>query len=133
MTLDEAIQRENKIAEENQKIVDTQIVFDDVSMSELYCDDTEVIEEHLSNYKKCAEYHDQLAAWLEDLKRRMEYDNELMGSGALKNAYKSGYNKAIDDFANTLKQKYSCLGYIDVLAESDIDEIAEQLKAGDCD
>ena len=27
MTLDEAIQRENKIAEENQKIVDTQIVF----------------------------------------------------------------------------------------------------------
>lgn len=42
-------------------------------------------------------------------------------------------NKAIDDFANTLKEKYSCLGYIDVLAESDIDEIAEQLKAGDCD
>ena len=42
-------------------------------------------------------------------------------------------NKAIDDFANTLKQKYSCLGYIDVLAESDIDEIAKQLKAGDVD
>ena len=57
MTLDEAIQRENNIAEENQKIVDTQIVFDDVSISELYCDDTEVIEEHLSNYRKCAEYH----------------------------------------------------------------------------
>ena len=53
MTLDEAIQRENKIAEENQKIVDTQIVFDDVSISELYCDDTEVIEEHLSNCKNC--------------------------------------------------------------------------------
>ena len=47
--------------------------------------------------------------------------------------FKLGYNKAIDDFANTLKQKYSCLGYIDVLAESDIDEIAEQLKAGDWD
>ena len=47
--------------------------------------------------------------------------------------FRLGYNKAIDDFANTLKQKYSCLGYIDVLAESDIDEIAEQLKAGDCD
>ena len=47
--------------------------------------------------------------------------------------FRLGYNKAIDDFANTLKQKYSCLGYIDVLAESDIDEIAEQLKAGDVD
>ena len=70
MTLDEAIQRENKIAEENQKIVDTQIVFEDVSISELYCDDTEVIEEHLSNYRKCAEYHEQLAEWLEELKER---------------------------------------------------------------
>ena len=50
-----------------------------------------------------------------------------------KAAYRCGYNKAIDDFANTLKQKYSCLGYIDVLSESDIDEIAEQLKAGDVD
>ena len=47
--------------------------------------------------------------------------------------FRLGYNKAIDDFANTLKQKYSCLGYIDVLAESDIDEIAKQLKAGDVD
>ena len=43
LSIDEAIQRENKIAEENQKIVDTQIVFDDVSIPELYCDDTEVI------------------------------------------------------------------------------------------
>ena len=55
MTIDEAIQRENKIAKENQKIVDTEIVFDGVSLSQLYCDDTEVIEEHLENYKKCAE------------------------------------------------------------------------------
>ena len=47
--------------------------------------------------------------------------------------FRLGYNNAIDDFANTLKQKYSCLGYIDVLAESDIDEIAKQLKAGDVD
>ena len=68
MTLDEAIQRENKIAEENQKIVDTQIVFDDVYISELYCDDTEVIEEHLSSYRECAEYHKQIAKWLEQLK-----------------------------------------------------------------
>ena len=46
MTIDEAIQIENNFAEENQKIVDTQIVFDSVYISQLYCDDTEVIEEH---------------------------------------------------------------------------------------
>ena len=72
MTLDEAIKRENKIAEANQKIVDTEIVFDDVSLSQLYCDDTEVIEEHLSNYRKCAEYHKHLAEWLEELREYKE-------------------------------------------------------------
>ena len=72
MTLDEVIEKESKIAKENQKIVDTQIVFDNVSISELYCDDTEVIEEHLSNYRKCAEHHEQLAEWLEELKQYRE-------------------------------------------------------------
>lgn len=48
-------------------------------------------------------YHEQLATWLEDLKRRIEYDGELMGSGALNNAYQSGYNKAIDGYASALK------------------------------
>ena len=47
-------------------------------------------------------YHERIAEWLEDLKRRIEYDDELMGSGALKNAYKSGYNKAIDTFATKI-------------------------------
>lgn len=77
MTIDEAIQRENKIAEENQKIVDTEIVFDDVSLSQLYCDDTEVIEEHLSNYRKCSEYHKQLAEWLEELKELRAYKEKM--------------------------------------------------------
>lgn len=77
MSIDEAIQRENKIAEENQKIVDTQIVFDDVSLSQLYCDDTEVIEEHLENYKKCAEYHKKIAEWLEELKALRKYKERM--------------------------------------------------------
>ena len=89
MTIDEAIQRENKIAEENQKIVDTEIVYDDVSLSQLYCDDTEVIEEHLENYKKCAEYHKQLVDWLEELKDMRNLD---------KTNFSDGYNRGIDDF-----------------------------------
>ena len=48
-------------------------------------------------------YHEQLATWLEDLKRRREYDGEITGSGALKNAYISGYKKALEDYANELK------------------------------
>ena len=99
MSIDEAIQRENKIAEENQKIIDTEIVFDDVSLSQLYCDDTEVIEEHLENYKKCAEYHKKLADWLEELKAlknglKIKCDNL---NEALEKGKKIGYNKAVAD------------------------------------
>ena len=88
MTIDEAIQIENNFAEENQKIVDTQIVFDGVYISQLYCDDTEVIEEHLENYKKCAEYHKQLVDWLEELKDMRNLD---------KTNFSDGYNRGIDD------------------------------------
>ena len=124
MTLDEAIQRENKIAEENQKIVDTQIVFDDVSISELYCDDTEVIEEHLSNYKKCAEYHDQLAEWLEELK---SYRASVFSGDMTQTMLKEEYCKAVDDFAESVK---NLIADSPVIRFKDIDEIAEKLKAG---
>ena len=68
MTLDEAIKIEENIAEENQRVVDTGIVFDDVTIDMLYCDDTEGIEEHLANYQRCANEHRQLAEWLKELK-----------------------------------------------------------------
>ena len=97
MTLDEAIQIENKSAEANQKIVDTEIVFDDVSLSQLYCDDTEVIEEQLSNYRKYAEYHKQIADWLELLKWYQQGMEDIPSeSGVLpKDVYSAGYNKAL--------------------------------------
>lgn len=100
MTLDEAIQRENKSAEANQKIVDTEIVFDDVSLSQLYCDDTEVIEEQLSNYRKYAEYHKQIAEWLELLKWYQQGMEDIPSeSGVLpKDVYLAGYNKALEDY-----------------------------------
>lgn len=143
MTLDEAIQRENKIAEENQKIVDTQIVFDDVSISELYCDDTEVIEEHLSNYRKCAEYHKQLADWLEELVM-LRLDSCMIHMPERLHLVENGYNKALDDFAEKLnakcdgmiKDKWNSnvapISWAEAYADfkDDIDEIAIQLKAG---
>jgi hypothetical protein len=72
MTLDEAIKHAEEVAEENQRVVDTGIVFDDVTIGMLYCDDTEVIEEHLANYQRCADKHKQLAEWLKELKQLRE-------------------------------------------------------------
>lgn len=72
--IDEAIKTEENIAEENQRVVDTGIVFDDVTIDMLYCDDTEVIEEHLANYQRRAEEHRQLAKWLKELKSLKEKD-----------------------------------------------------------
>ena len=127
MTLDEAIQRENKIAEENQKIVDTQIVFGDVSISELYCDDTEVIEEHLSNYRKCAEYHKQIADWLEELVM-LRLDSCMIHMPERLHLVENGYNKALNDFVNVCEKQFTTMygqRYVDM---RDIVNIAEQLK-----
>ena len=141
MTLDEAIEKENKIAEENQKIVDTQIVFDDVSISELYCDDTEVIEEHLSNYKKCAEYHEQLSEWLEELKFLRQWKSDIMDSfckydvSSFEELVTNTRNKAIDDFATKIceileeyQTGFNMVSMANIWHFSR--ELAEQLKAG---
>ena len=141
MTLDEAIQRENKIAEENQKIVDTQIVFDDVSISELYCDDTEVIEEHLSNYRKCAEYHKQITDWLEELKdyrdkNKMVVRIDCANSDEFKDMAvklaKEQYNKAVDDFVKLAKEHNWNIRNRNEneFIYGAIDRLAEQLKEG---
>lgn len=72
MEIDEAIKRCEEVAEENQRVVDTGIVFDDVTIDMLYCDDTEVIDEHLANYQRCANEQRQLAEWLRELKELRE-------------------------------------------------------------
>ena len=72
MTLDEAIEHEEELAKINQRVVDTGIVVENVPIDVLYCEDTEVIEEHLANYQRCAEEHRQLAEWLEELKQLRE-------------------------------------------------------------
>lgn len=133
MTIDEA-KIENKIVEENQKIVDTEIVFDDVSLSQLYCDDTEVIEEHLENYKKCVEYHEQIVEWLEELKAYRENSNGYNKEDIELNR-NAMYNKAIDDFVKAIVgglsanyDKYCITHYDNYLKV--IKKIAEQLKEG---
>lgn len=36
--------------------------------------------------------------------------------------------EAIDEFAERLKEKYGCLGYIDEIKFEEVDKIAEQMK-----
>lgn len=74
------------------------------------------------------EEYRKLASWLEELKRRREHDGEIIGSGALNNAYNQGYNKAIDDFEKEMIRSY--------LTEREKEYIrykAEQLKEGGTD
>ena len=72
MTLDEAIKRFMEAVEECQSVVDTGIVFDDVTIDMLYCDDTEFIEECLANYQRSANENRQVAEWLKDYKRLLD-------------------------------------------------------------
>ena len=128
MSIDEAIEKESKIAKEEQKIVDTQIVFDNVSISELYCDDTEVIEEHLSNYRKCAEYHKQIADWLEELK---SYREHIFSGEMTQKMLREEYNKAIDAFAKkfiVLSDDGEFMTRLSEFPATTILELAERLK-----
>lgn len=96
---------------------------------------------HKPKCNEVAKEHKQLAEWLEELK---SYRASVFSGDMTQKMLKEEYNKAIDDFAEKLNAK--CDGIIKVKWNStvapiswaeayadfkdDIDEIAEQLKAG---
>lgn len=61
MTIEEIIAKEKEIAQDFQKTIDTHMVSENTSLEEMYCDDTEVIKEHLQRCKVFADYHNQVA------------------------------------------------------------------------
>lgn len=91
---------------------------------------------------ECAEEHEQLAEWLEELKElreKAECARCVYNCGCIDEiAYKQGYNKAIDDFAELLKgnlvRKYANSNltqqYVALQVTDWCNEIARQLKAG---
>ena len=114
MTLDEAIIHAREVAKNKRR----EATYNFPTWGEYY-----------DECRKCANEHEQLAIWLEDLKRRRKYDGELTGSGALNNAYKSGYEKAIKDFI--VKYKFCDNRSIQCnKALNCADCIADQLKEG---
>ena len=87
--------------------------------------------------EQCAEEHEQLAEWLEELKAlrnglKIKCDSL---NDALEKGKKVGYNNAIDDFVQKVKEHQYVLS--DVVNSKDygmftigIEQIAEQLKEG---
>ena len=95
--------------------------------------------EHFSDCLKCAEEHEQLAEWLEELKalREEKSDFQIMAKDIAEGNYEmgmeNGYNKALDDFIHEC-DKYCGFysGKNKSITREDILKIAEQLKEQIC-
>ena len=105
MTIDETIEMYKKIANTD-------------SNCPRYC---------MNPCEDCVKECKQVAEWLEELKRRREYDGEIIGSGTLNNEYNQGYNKALDDIVTIIKERVGMDWEWDYYF---IEQIAEQLKVG---
>ena len=131
MTIDEAIAHAREKAKEiRENIIDG----DNLEPYESYCN---------TMVAKSAEEYEQLAEWLEELKSSRQELNELRKYSYVQ-GLSDGYINAIDDFAEKMnvkcdgiiKEKWnsnvSPISWAEAYADfkDDIDEIAEQLKAG---
>ena len=127
MTLDEAILHAREVAERNRK-----------QYKNCPSDRTDI---RYQTCEECAEEHEQLAEWLEELK---SYRASVFSGDMTQKMLKEEYYKAIDDFAEKLnakcdgmiKEKWNSnvapISWAEAYADfkDDINEIAEQLKAG---
>ena len=82
----------------------------------------------------CAEAHEQLAEWLEELKA---YRNHVFSGEMTQSMLKEERNKAIDDFVNNCSEYYFTvadsqsrpyLRGVNLVSKPNINKIAEQLK-----
>ena len=127
LSIDETIAKEKSNAEKLRKIIETG--YDgEISIESLFCDDTAAIKEAYERFENCAKEHEQLAEWLEELKcYRNDNDFSDYADRLHKIAFNSGYNKALDDFVNTVKATFPH----DNIAICNTEVIAEQLKEGE--
>ena len=114
MTLDEAIIHAREVASEQKRRSGACV------QNDSECD-------KFSTCLKCAEEHEQIADWLEEL-AMLRLDSCMIHMPERLHLVEKGYNKGIDDFANACKSNTLCQTF--GLRQCDIDKIAEQLKAG---
>ena len=119
MTIDEAIAHAKEVANEQKRRSGICV------QNNSECD-------KFSACLKCSKEREQLAEWLEELKKRRNEDY-----GYLADIHQNiGYRKAIDDFAENIRLYYSLkqeMGYVATTYEDLINyifDLAEQLKAG---
>ena len=125
MTLDEAIAHAREVAEEQRKACDLAWVWDNPD-----------------NIKKCAEEHEQLAEWLEELKFLKQWKSDIMDSfckydvSSFEELVTNARNKAIDDFVKEIckmivqSENNGNYRFYAVEIKQAIAELAEQLKVG---
>lgn len=95
MTLDEAIAHAREVAEEQRKVCDLAWIWDNPD-----------------NIKKCAEEHDKLAEWLEELKFLKQWKSDIMDDfckydvSSFEELITNARNKAIDDFVKEICKMY---------------------------
>ena len=92
----------------------------------------EAIESEKQEHEFCdyQNYHEQIAEWLEDYKRLKSipehtYEN-CHNLTCRRKCKKDGYNMAIDDFLERVKEMYA----FTILEEEQFNELAERLKEG---
>ena len=127
MTLDEAILHAREVAERNRK-----------QYKNCPSDRTDI---RYQTCEECAEEHEQLAEWLEELK---SYRVSVFSGDMTQIMLKEEYYKAVDDFSEKLnakcdgmiKDKWNSnvtpISWAEAYADfkDDINDIAEQLKEG---
>ena len=156
MTIDEAIAHAREKAKEKRKEMQCKtcklFARSDLHPLQGYCRKNEFRSIEIDSWSKvCSEYvpkemckyaeeHEQLAEWLEELKDYRDKNKMVVRIKAenldsvkdkideLSKYAESQYNKALDDFVNACKGNTLCQTF--GLRQCDIDEIAEQLKAG---
>lgn len=132
MTIDEKIAKEKEEAKRLRKIIETG--YDgEISIEEIFCDDTDAIKEAYERFENCAKRHEQYSEWFEELKAlknglNIKCDNL---NDALEKGRKIGYCKAIDDFLEKINYTAYTPVCVDCMTKNQIIEIAEQLKEGE--
>ena len=129
MSIDEAIVHAREVAEKQRKDNDNCEY-----KAEYGC--KECADYYSKPCIECAEEHEQLAEWLEELKAYREIGTVEECRNSVFDIQKA-YNKAIDDFAEKLKEmannsstKYIRLSEKETITTYGVEQIAEQLKAG---
>lgn len=115
MTIDEAIAHAREVAKRNREQWKN-------------CPAERDTREHLT-CEECAEEHEQLAEWLEELKTYKEKEFDVLrqdGQLLYKQGIIDGYSMAINKFVEQIKEVYP----FTILELEQFKEIAEQLKKG---